>query len=80
LHKYDAPVLSTADIHKKRDVVERMCRPIATKPPPKKEAPAPAQPAAAEAAAAAEPAAAAVEGEATPMEAEAAAAVDTMEQ
>eukprot|EP00878_Enallax_costatus_P033004 GHUV01036370.1.p1 GENE.GHUV01036370.1~~GHUV01036370.1.p1 ORF type:complete len:180 (+),score=72.79 GHUV01036370.1:18-557(+) len=41
LHKYDDPMLTTADIHKKRDVVERVCKPIASKPPPKKEAPAP---------------------------------------
>lgn len=78
LHKYDDPVLTTADIHKKRDVVERVCKPIASKPPPKKEAPAPApQPAAAP------QAAAAAEGEATPMDADAAApaAEDTpMEQ
>jgi heat shock protein 4 len=79
LHKYDEPVLSTADIHKKRDVVERVCKPIASKPVPKKEAPAPTP-----AAEAAPAAAAAAEGEATPMEAEetaaAAAAAEPMEQ
>jgi heat shock protein 4 len=47
LHKYDEPVLTVADVHKKRDVVERVCKPIASKPPPKKEAPAPPPPAAA---------------------------------
>jgi len=47
LHKSDEPVLTVADIHKKRDVVERVCRPIASKPAPKKEAPAPAPAAAA---------------------------------
>jgi heat shock protein 4 len=74
LQKYDEPVLTTADIHKKRDVVERVCKPIASKPPPKKEAPAPApQPAAAAADAAPEPAAAA-DGDDTPMEAAGAAA------
>lgn len=80
MHKYDEPVLTTADIHKKRDVVERVCKPIASKPPPKKEAPAP-QPAAAAAEAAPE-AAAAADGEATPMEADAAAPVveEPMEQ
>jgi heat shock protein 4 len=80
LHKYDEPVLSTADIHKKRDVVERVCKPIASKPVPKKEAPAPT-PAAQPAAEAAPEAAAAAEGEATPMEAEeTAAAAEPMEQ
>ncbi|WIA27991.1 hypothetical protein OEZ86_010580 [Tetradesmus obliquus] len=62
LHKYDEPLLTTADITKKRDVVERVCKPIASKPPPKKEEKKPEQPApaAAEAAeGAAEPAAAA---------------------
>lgn len=70
LHKYDEPVLTTADIHKKRDVVERVCKPIASKPPPKKEAPAPEKPAA-DAAAGAAPEAAADAG-AIPMEADAA--------
>jgi heat shock protein 4 len=55
LHKYDEPLLTTADITKKCDVVERVCKPIASKPPPKKEEKKPEQPAAA----AAEPAAAA---------------------
>lgn len=66
LHKYDEPLLTTADITKKRDVVERVCKPIASKPPPKKEEKKPEQPApaAAEAAeGAAEPAAAAAAGE-----------------
>lgn len=79
LHKYDEPVLSTADIHKKRDVVERVCKPIASKPVPKKEAPAPAPAAQPAAEAAPEVAAAAADGEATPMEAEEAAA-EPMEQ
>lgn len=66
LHKYDTPLLTLADIKKKRDVLERVCKPIADKKPPPPPAPA-AAPAPAEPA----PAAAA---EAAPMEAEAAAA------
>jgi heat shock protein 4 len=63
LHKYDEPLLTTADIIKKHDVVERVCKPIASKPAPKKEEKKPEQPAAAAAPtdAAAEPAAAAAE-------------------
>jgi len=75
LHKYDEPLLTVADILKKRDVLDRVCQPIASKPappPPKPAAAAP--PPAAEAAAAAtaaegEQAAAAGDG-AEPMEAE----------
>jgi hypothetical protein len=40
LQKYDDPVLVSSDIQKKLDVLERVCKPIASKPPPKKEAPA----------------------------------------
>lgn len=44
MHKYDDPVLTTADINKKRDVLDRVCQPIASKPapPPPKPAEAPA--------------------------------------
>jgi hypothetical protein len=76
LQKYDEPVLVTADIHKKRDVVERVCKPIASKPPPKKEAPTPAPQPAAAADAAPESAAAAADGDATPMDAAAAEAAE----
>jgi heat shock protein 4 len=71
VQKFDEPVLVTADITKKRDMIERVCRPIVSKkpPPPPKPEPAP-QP---EAAPAAEPmdAETAAEGEeaAKPMEA-----------
>lgn len=75
LHKYDEPLLTTADIHKKRDVVERVCKPIASKPPPKKEAPAPTPaPAPEQPAAAAAQEGAAAGDAAAPMEEEAGAA------
>jgi heat shock protein 4 len=84
LHKYDEPLLTTADIIKKRDVVERVCKPIASKPAPKKEEKKPEQPAAAAAAApadgAAEPAAAAAEEGAAAMDAEPVAEAAPMEQ
>ncbi|KAF8072352.1 HSP70-14 [Scenedesmus sp. PABB004] len=84
LHKYDAPLLSVADIHKKRDVVERVCKPIAARPPPKKEAPPPppAPAPAAEPAAGGEPAAAGGEAapDAAPMEAEGGEGAAPMEQ
>lgn len=38
LRKYDDPVIFAADIAKKRDVVERVCKPIFSRPPPPKEA------------------------------------------
>lgn len=34
LNKYEEPVLLTSDITKKRDVIERVCKPIMTRPPP----------------------------------------------
>ena len=37
--KSDEPCLLTSDITKKRDTVERMCKPIANKPKPKPPAP-----------------------------------------
>eukprot|EP00879_Flechtneria_rotunda_P002596 GHRR01002797.1.p1 GENE.GHRR01002797.1~~GHRR01002797.1.p1 ORF type:complete len:847 (+),score=384.28 GHRR01002797.1:127-2667(+) len=82
LHKYDQPMLTTADIHKKRDVVERVCKPIASKPPPKKEQPAPAAQPAGQAASAAEAQQGAAAGGdvAAPMEEEAPAAETSMEQ
>ena len=43
--KYDEPCLLTSDITKKRDTVERVCKPIATKPKPKPPAPAASDPA-----------------------------------
>ena len=43
--KCDEPCLLTSDITKKRDTVERMCKPIASKPKPKPPAPAAADPA-----------------------------------
>jgi heat shock protein 4 len=61
LAKHDEPVLTTADIHKKAGVVDRACKPIATKPAPK---PAPA-PTVTEAAADATATATAAEGEVT---------------
>ncbi|KAK9666206.1 hypothetical protein RND81_14G168300 [Saponaria officinalis] len=47
LPKYAPPVLRTADVHKKVEEVNRLCRPIMTKPkpaPPKPAAPEPQQP------------------------------------
>lgn len=63
--KWEAPVLVTADIVKKREVVERVCKPIMSKSAPKPAAPPPAP---------AEPAAQAAAAEPTPMDAEAEAA------
>jgi len=74
LAKHDEPVLTTADIQKKAAVVDRACRPIATKPvPAPKPAPKPEAAAAAAEGAAAE-GASAEGGEEEPMEAEGAAA------
>jgi heat shock protein 4 len=78
LQKYDEPLLTVADIRKKRDVLDRVCQPIASKPapPPPKPAATAAPPPAAEAEAAATPAegeqAAAAGGDdgAEPMEAD----------
>ncbi len=49
LLQWDEPVLVTADIIKKREVLERVCTPIVTKPAPKPQPP-PAAAAAADAA------------------------------
>lgn len=65
LPKHADPAFTTAEIVKKNDVVDRVCKPIATKPAPK---PAP-KPEPAPAPAAEQPAA-----EAAPMDAEAASA------
>lgn len=71
LQKYDEALLTVADIRKKKDVLDRVCQPIASKPappPPKPAAAAPPPPAAEEAIPAA---AAAAAGEGVePMEAE----------
>lgn len=45
-NKYNEPMLLTTDITKKRDTVERVCKPIATKPAPKPPAAPAAEPAA----------------------------------
>lgn len=49
LNKFEEPVLVTADIQKKHDMIDRLCKPIMSKPAPKPE-PAPAAPEAAPAA------------------------------
>lgn len=41
LAKYEDPILVTQDITKKRDTVERVCKPIASRPAPKPKAPEP---------------------------------------
>ncbi|GFR48872.1 hypothetical protein Agub_g10723 [Astrephomene gubernaculifera] len=52
LSKADEPALLTADINKKRETVERVCKPIMSRPAPPPPAPAPAAAPAADAAAA----------------------------
>jgi hypothetical protein len=69
--KHDEPLLVAADILKKRDVVERVCRPIASRkaPPPPKAEPAPQpEPAPAAEPMEEEPAAGAAAEEPKPME------------
>lgn len=65
--KWDEPVLVSADVIKKQQVLDRVCRPIVTKPAPKPAAPPAPEPA---------PAAAAGEEAPSPMEAEATAAAE----
>ena len=74
LAKWEEPVLLTSDVTKKRDTLERVCKPIASRPAPKPEAPKP-EPAPAAGAEDAAPA----DG-AAPMEAETPAAEQPMEQ